>query len=286
MLLVALVLSVVTGIGCGLAPAVRLSHFSVIDAIKRGAGTVPRHRARFRSSLVVAQVAAAVALPVFAGLIGRTFLTLSPSHRGFEPRFRSVFGVILPPANQGDRVRALGQLADRLGTLPDVQGAALGSNVPFGGDDGFRRIAVVDGPGDELRADLRTVTDGYFEILQTPLVAGRAFSDEGPSPVGAAIVNETVARKLGGAVLGRRLTIASPQAPLPVYEIVGIVRDARSSGTSTTVWDEVYIPLEQSNPSIMIAIVVSTVDAVTLDPVIRRELRAVWPDRVDDPVNA
>jgi putative ABC transport system permease protein len=160
----------------------------------------------------------------------------------------------------------------------------LGSGVPFGGDDYFRRVAAVDGPAPELEPDIRAVTEDYFEIFEMPLVAGRAFSREGPSPVGAAIVNETAARKLGGDVLGRRIKIDGAVASLPAYEIVGIIADARSSGTTTNVRDEVYIPLGQSNPSILYVIVASTVDPVTLDPVIRRELRAVLPDRVDDPM--
>jgi putative ABC transport system permease protein len=286
-LLVAAVLSVLTGIASGLVPALRVSRFSITDAIKRGTGATPRHRVRFHSALVVTQIATTVVLLVLAGLIGRTFLTLLPSNPGFDPRFRAVFPFILPPASREERIRALDQLAERLQTIPGMQGAALGSNVPFGGDDGFRRIRPLDGPGgQDLRADLRAITEDYFQVLKMPLTAGRVFTpSDRTAVVGAAVVNQTFARKFGGDIIGRHVRIESGQAPLQSYEIVGVVGDARSSGSTTGPWDEIYIPVRQSNPSIVFAIVWSTTeDFAVLEAAVRRELRAALPDRVDDPV--
>ena len=287
-LAVAITLSTVTGIVVGLMPAVRLSRISVIDAIKRGVGAFPRHRARFQAGLVVAQIAATVALLVMAGLIGRTFLNLLPSQPGFEPHFRSVFGFILPPAAAADRIKSLEHLTQRLQALPGVEGAALGSNVPFVHDDGFRRVYSLAGSAeaDEVRADVRVVSDDYFRVLDMRVTSGRSFSsrDRATAP-GAAIVNETMARRLGGEVLGRRLRVESGTASLAAYEIVGVVANARSSGATTGIWDEVYIPLAQSNPSILWVVLWSRLDLTTLEAAVRRELRAALPDRVDDPVD-
>jgi putative ABC transport system permease protein len=181
----------------------------------------------------------------------------------------------------------LEQLLERLRAVPGVQAAAVGSNVPFGGDDGFRPIHPLDGATTAagLRADLRVISEDYLRVLGIPVSGGRMFSAaDGAAPVGAAIVNQTFARKLGGDVIGRRLRIESGQAPLSGYEIVGVVGDARSSGDTTGIWDEIYIPLAQANPSILFIVVESTLDARTLDGAIRRELRSALPERVDDPI--
>jgi putative ABC transport system permease protein len=79
----AFLISLATGCAFGLAPAIRLSRLSMVQAIKRGTGSPSKHRAPFRSVLVVMQVAAAVTLLAVAGLVVQTFLTLLPSSPGF-----------------------------------------------------------------------------------------------------------------------------------------------------------------------------------------------------------
>jgi len=226
-----------------------------------------------------------------AGLIGRTFLTLLPSDPGFEAEPRTALYVSLPSniyPDQADRIRRLRELVRRVEALPGVTAAGFGTNVPFSGHDYVRPFKDLDAPTAaserELTADLRVISPDYFRLLQVPLVNGRLFtSADGPQSRGVAIVNETLAIKLAsrGNVLGRR--VLTRQASLPDYEIIGVVADARSSGASTEVWDEIYIPQAQSKTHYGFLIVQSGLDSAALHAMLREEVGAWAPAMPDMP---
>jgi putative ABC transport system permease protein len=113
-----------------------------------------------------------------------------------------------------------------------------------------------------------------------PVFRGRAFSsrDDHTAP-GVAIVNNTFAHRLApdGNVLGRRLRVARAAA-LPEYEIVGVVADARSTGTSTEIWNEVYIPATQSTAGVMYVVAQVLHDDGSLTRAIRGAVAAVLPN--------
>ncbi len=283
-LAMAIALSVLTGCAFGFAPALRLSRLSVLEAMKRRDAPV---RARFRSALVVAQVGASVALFALAGLLGQTFLTLLPSQPGFETRSRSVFSLFVRPnlfPAPAERLQRVQELVARLEALPGVSGVALSSNVPFSGDHLDSPVRRADDPGGSdaaavPRADVRAVSANLFELLQMPLVQGRPFtsSDTAASPL-VAIVNQSLARRLASAgdVLGRTVRIGNA-ADAPPYQIVGVVTDARSTGTSVDVLNEVYVPYAQRMPSMTYLIVHSPLGSSTLTASIRKEIHSVMP---------
>lgn len=294
---VALVLGVATACAFGAAPALRLSRLSVVETMKGLRGTPSARSARFRAALVAGQVAASVVLVVLAGLIGRTFLTLLPTDPGFESTGRTIFFLSLPAgqfARPADRSRALDELRQRLEATPGIAEAGFGLNVPFGGDDGFRvvRDRQQAEPGDQVYADVRSVSPNFFRLFNMPLQRGRHFTaGDGPESMPrVAIVNETLARRLarGGGVLGRRVQIGGtrtqPAPNAPLHEIVGVVADARSSGSTADIWNEIYVPLVQSNPSYGYVIVRSELEGGTLDRVLRQEIRTLFPQWIDDPL--
>jgi len=280
-------LTVLVGCAFGFAPALRLSRLSVVEAMKRTPGSLPPQSARFRSALVVVQVAASVTLFALAGLVGQTFLTLLPSNPGFEAESRTVFPLILRPSlfpNPRDRQYRLEELVRRLEAVPDISGVGLASNIPFSGDHLNTAVRLDDrGRPDDttaLQADVRAVSANLFQLLQTPLLRGRTFtSADGPESPGVAIVNQTLARRLAPTsdVLGRLVRIGG-SATLPTYQIVGVVADARSTGASVDVLNEIYIPYEQSRTTIMYVIIRSPLDSGTLTAAIRKEVQAVLPD--------
>ena len=292
-LLAAVLLTVATGCLFGMAPALRLSRTSVMQAMKRGPGTLTAQKTWFHSALVAGQIASSVALCVLAGLIGRSYAALLPIEPGFEPASRTVLHLVLPTdryPEPRDRAGRWDELVRRVAELPGIVAAGFGTNIPFGHDDGFRSITGANDSeagdnAERLQADLRAISPNFFRLLQMPLVEGRVFtSADGPNSAGVAIVNQTLARKLApqGRVLGRTVKLGG-SAALPRYQIVGVVSDARSSGSSAEIWDEVYIPQTQSTASIGYVIVESEIAPSVLDRMLREEIRAWAPELPETP---
>lgn len=284
---IACAISLLTGCAFGLAPAVRLARLPVVQAMKRATGAPSKERARFRSILVVTQVAVAVTLLVIAGLVVHTFLTLLPTSPGFATESRSAFiwsvrDTDFPDA--ADRRRRIRDLIQHLEASPGVVSVAVASGMPFG-DDEPRNVAVRlsdDGrPVDTamLRTDLRAVSSNFFTLFQIPVSSGRSFaaSDTAASPL-IAIVNRTLARKFApsGDVVGRSVRIGS-SATAPLYRIVGVVADTRWWGTTLAPLNEMYTPLDQDRASFGFVIVQSQLDTVALTKVIRAAFHAALP---------
>jgi predicted permease len=287
-LAMAVAISVMTGCAFGFAPALRLSRLSVVQAMKPTMRGAPRERARFRSALVVIQVASAVTLFILAGLVVQTFLTLLPSSPGFATQSRAAFvwsirENLFPDA--ADRRRRVNELMQRLEAGPGVDSVGVASSIPFGDDDPrnvpIRRPDDVD-PVDEatLRTELRAVSSNFLQLMQIPLIRGRPFdaTDAAEAPR-VAIVNQTLARRLApsGTVLGQSIRMGS-STTAPLYQIVGVVADTRWIGTSLDVSNEVYTPFAQDRASFGFLVVHSQLDTMTLTKAIRAEIHAVMPD--------
>jgi putative ABC transport system permease protein len=282
----ALAISLLTGCAFGLVPALRLSRLSLLHAMKPSAGPPSRQRARFRSALVVTQVAAAVTLLALAGLLVRTFLTLVPSSPGFATRSRAAFIWSIREsqfADPADRRRRVNDLIQRLETSPGVVKVAVASGMPFGDDEPLDR--AVRPAGDTapvsaatLRADFRAVSSGFPNFLQIPVVEGRAFDagDRADAPR-VAMINRTLARRLGsGSTVGQSIRVGNG-ATAPVYQIVGVIADTRWWGTTLAPLNEVYIPFEQDRALFGFVLVQSDLDMTSITRAIRTAFHAVLP---------
>jgi putative ABC transport system permease protein len=285
-LAMAIVVTAMTGIAFGLAPALRLARLSVIDAMKPTTATAPAP-ARVRSALVVVQVACAVTLTVLAGLVVQTFLTLLPASPGFATASRATFVWSLREdslpvaADRRERVR---QWMTRLAATPLVRSVAVASSIPFGDDDARNvpiRRADDSTPIDEdtMRTELRAVSENFLSLLEIPLIQGRQFDagDTAEAPR-VAIVNQRLARRLDSrsGALGQVVRIGSSPAS-PVYRIVGVAADTRWTGATLEVLNEVYTPFAQDRASFGFLIVESTLDVAALTRSIRSEMSAVLP---------
>ena len=286
-LAMALTVSLLTGCAFGLAPALRLSRLPVTHAIKPAIGSASRSRARFRSALVVIQVAAAVILFALAGLVVQTFLTLLPASPGFATESRASFVWSINERqfpDAADRRRRVTEWSDRLAATPGVVSVAMASSMPFGDDES--RNTPLRRPGDlrpaseiALRVEPRAVSLNYFQLLQIPLVLGRAFAatDTAEAPR-VAIVNHTLARRLApsGNVLGQSIRVGTA-VTAPVYDIVGVVRDTRWWGMTLEPLNEVYTPLAQDRASFGFVIVHSPLDLAALTRTIKTTFHAALP---------
>jgi predicted permease len=230
-----MLVSVLTAIGFGLAPALQAAALELNTTIREaGAGAGGAHRqARLRKGLVVAQVALSMLLVAGGGLFARSLYNLQHLDRGFDTS--GVISFSIDPSLSGydqDRIR---QLADRLlaeiRNLPGVSSASLAEVAALTNSNSQRTIEVqgyAAAERENMNAWANKVAPDYFRTMRLPLVAGREFTDR--DAAGAplvAIVNEAFARRFFGNEnpIGRRFGWSAIEDPGAI-EIVGVVRDA------------------------------------------------------------
>ena len=197
-------------------------------------------RSRFRSALVVSQVAAALVLLVGAGLLGRSFLELRQAPLGFEPERVLAVGVWAPEARYPDRTswRAFYQeVLRRVQALPGVDSAATVSVRPLSGPGGWDFPFTAEGQteaaaGGNPMANLEAVSADYFRTMGIVVKRGRVFSDrDAEGQPGVVVVSEALAEHAwpGQDPIGKRLKV--PQLDTPYHQawlaVVGVVGDVR-----------------------------------------------------------
>ena len=240
-LLFTMAMAVATGLLFGFAPAWQAAAFrsqsggerTIIDALRTsGVTTDTRRRRRAGHALVVAQVALSLVVLSAASLFVWHLATLRTDGIGFDAA--SVLLVSLNPAGSGyepvELSRRFEQLLARLNAIPGVGAATISGVTPIQGAGAarFARVEGVEETAEDRRyISLNWIGPRYFETLRTPLVAGRdfAFDDRGRSPV--AIVNLAFARHYFGAAapaLGKHVSF---DRETTVYEVVGVVGDAK-----------------------------------------------------------
>jgi predicted permease len=250
-LLFTAVVSVLTGLLFGLAPAIRISRTNLSDMVKAGgrSGTDAGH-ARFRSALVIAEIALATVALVGSGLFVRSMQAAQNIDLGFDSKHIGFVG-LNPGAQKYDMARGLQLYRDaimRAKGVPGVAGAAVATVVPFGGGI----LLTVFPEGQQQNPNYRgtltlfnDVSPGYFQTMRIPVTGGRDFTEfdrEGAPPV--AIVNEAMAKLLwpGENAVGKRFTIV--QNPI-VYEVVGVAATSVTLQIGETPQPLIYRPIEQ-----------------------------------------
>ncbi len=280
----ALGLSVLTGLLFGLAPALHLARSEPSLALQEGGQRASGGRARRRlaTGLTVAEVAMALVLLVGAGLLLRSFARLTEVDPGFEPRGVTAALVSLPDRDYPDEARrrlAFGDLLQRLRALPQVQDAALSTDLPL--SSGWQTYVNFEGlppaaPGSEPFLNAAAVSPEYFRTVGIRLLAGRGIepTDTKDRPL-AVVVSEAVARRFfgGPSAVGRRMKQTGDESPW--LTIVGIVSDVKNEGLRTASHGTMYFPSEQSQPSSAWLIVRSGTPLEQLLPLLRRETAAV-----------
>jgi predicted permease len=247
-----LVVSLLTGILFGLAPALQLTRPAVAHTLKdEAAAVIGGSGARLRRVLVVAQVALSLLLLVGAGLFARSLHNLRRLEPGFEAERLLVFSVDPPLAGYDrTRVREFAQrLQQELEATPGVKSAAPALN-PIMADSVWRSTIKVDGytskEGEDMSPQVNAVAPTYFATLGAPLLAGRDFDArdvQGAARV--AIVNETMAKYFWGneSPLGKRFGFARDDRI--DIEVVGVVRDGKINSMREEIPRLVYVPLNQ-----------------------------------------
>jgi len=278
-----IVVSLLTGLVFGLAPALRGTRIDLTPALKDNARSMTGgSRSLLTKSLIVVQVAMSLVLLVGAGLFVRTLRNLQNVDVGFNRENLLLFNV-QPGLNGYDRPQ-MGQLyrqiTDRLEAVPGVRSAAV-SLIPLLSGAGQTRSISVQGhtsqPNDEDNAKVNTVGAHFFDTLEMPILLGRGLSprDEETAPR-VAVVNQMMAHKYFGDEnpLGRRFGFGGPEASSQI-EIIGVARDAKYTGMRAQTEPTVYLPYPQAIPRFATFIVRTSGDPTVMIGPIREAVHEV-----------
>jgi len=235
-------ITMLTALISGLAPALHAARGDLqvrLASSGSRAGTNRRH-GKFRSSLVVGEVALSIVLLIGAGLMIRSFLVVTHVDLGFSPRDLVVAPIGAPPGRyetpEQNKVFT-DKILQRLKTLPGVADAAVNNSLP-GYNGGFESEVAVSG-GDYLgRAKFEGCSEELLRTLGLHLKRGRWLSEsEVDSAQHVAVVNESLARHFFGTEdpVGKQIQLKSfaerTPAPLdPRFRIIGVVADIKNNG--------------------------------------------------------
>ena len=263
-LLMAFVITGMTGLLFGLAPVLRLARTDVRSALQDGArgSTGGKGRGQVRNFLVVAQVAVAVVLVVGAGLLSRSFISLLGTEPGFDATSVLTLRVDLPSGAYRDLERVSdfhAEIVDRLAELPGVEAVAATATLPFDQDVPFLgnflvQDRVTPEQGEEPHAHYRQVSPGYFATMGISLTGGREFDRlDDKTTKGVAVVNEALAALYfpGEDPIGRVIEGLPPHVALggflvDNFEIVGVVQDVKYFGLNQPSEASLYLPVAQA----------------------------------------
>jgi predicted permease len=248
--------SLATGLLFGLAPALQAVRGSAGTTLRAegGGATGSRSRQALQRVFVGVEVALAIVLLVGGGLLVSTLLQIRRVDPGFDADHLLTMRLTVPPQRYApDETQAFFQeLTRRVGALSGVRGAAAALQVP--GAAFSRRNFTAEGAlprsdGPVPRALATIATNGYFDAVGIPILAGRGFADgDGPGGAPVAVLNESAARLLfpGEDPLGRRIRLGGPdEVESPWFQVVGVAADVRNRGLDLPPEAEVYALQEQ-----------------------------------------
>ena len=283
------IVSVLTGILFGLAPALPISNPNLARWLKdgRGAGGASTSN-RLRGGLVVAEVALTLVLLVCAGLLIQTVLRLRNVDTGFNAKNVLTMNIGLPgikypkPENVASFYK---EATDRIAALPGVKAAGVTSVLPLSDNFDGRGLVVEDYPkpeGEQITVDLYVVTPGYLSAMEIPLRHGRAISDQDTADTEKiALINQTMADQLwpNQDPIGRRIFLGSPQRPQPWRTIVGVVSNVSQYSLDKQPPMQIYLPHSQFPTSFNNIVVKSENDPGSVLAAVRREILAIDKDQ-------
>jgi putative ABC transport system permease protein len=286
-LLFSVLLSLVTGILFGLAPALQASAGNLHETLKEGARGMSEggHRGKLRALLVVAEMGVALVLMTGAGLLMQSFSRLMKVNPGFSSDHLMTFLLNLPPNRyeQPDMQRQFyRQLLEQTKFVPRVESAALTNFLPLAGPTRFVFFCpegtVCQGIGKDPLINMRQVSTGYFETVRTPILQGRVFTeqDTATSPP-VVVVNQTVADRYWPRQnpIGKHLANSRDMIQ---REVIGVVADVKFNALNVANSEEMYLPLEQLPWATTTLIVRSQGSSEALTSAIRAKIAELDPN--------
>jgi putative ABC transport system permease protein len=300
-LLLALGLTILTTVLCGLAPALHVvrGHLQPhLTGSGKAAGKSFRH-SKLRGGLVLSEVALSIVLLIGAGLFMRSFLVLTRVDLGFDPKNVLFFELNLPPSYNTDiagtlqRKNALTrQLLERMRALPGVTSVAKMAADPPPLQYQVTDTIIPGNPHSEpWETRFEMCSDGYFQTLGLPLLRGRFFSEDDVSAARKImVVNEAFSRQYfpNENPLGHKVKLDifdkpyfAAAAPHDTYfEIVGVVSDFKTRGYDNPSWQsfpQAFVPYSVAGFNWRVFMARTSVDPGSLLKNMGQEVRALDP---------
>lgn len=289
----AMLISLLTAIVFGIAPAIQSAKTDLLLTLREGARgsgySTKTHR--LRGLLIISEMAFTVVLMIGSGLLMRTLLHLLQEDPGFISTKVAVSSIWLPVPNDPKLDPYLGidrqipfdrELLRRMSTIPGVEMAAITSDLPGSPPAVSRNLIIEDLPANssqKLIAEIIRVSPDYFRVIQTPLVQGRFFSESdqaGGLPV--AIIDSTTARQYwpDRDPIGRRFRFGQG-ANTPWLTIVGVIKDIKHDGLDVNTVPHIYVSVYQQQGRTVSLVLRTALSPALLERRITEEVHKVDP---------
>ncbi len=281
--------SLATGIVFGLAPAWQTARGSLNQSLKEaGRGsTVSLTGLRLRHTLVVSEIAVALALLIGAGLLINSLWRLHNVNPGFNPERVITMQVASPvvASKEGKEQQPAAffhEVVSQVEAVPGVQSASVINTTPLAGEGSLTRFTIENrppaSPADVPMVNYRVVGPGYFRVMDIRLMQGRHFVEaDGSDSTAVVIINEALARRFwsDASPIGQRIRRGGLDGFGPWYVIVGVVSDVRAYGIDADPRPEIFIPHAQFRLPQMTLVARTAGDPSQLVNAIRAQIRAV-----------
>jgi predicted permease len=293
----AFMISIVTGLLFGLAPAVQAGNPNQVESLReggRGSGAGRRHTQVSRA-LVISEVALSLILLAGAGLLLRSFWHVLEVRPGFNPDHVITAQIWIPVPNDpktdpyrpiDKRAAFLMEILRRVSALPGVEEVAIGgtNSLPLAAARNGFPFTILGRPTDSERApiaEFASVTPDYFGVLKVPLLAGRDFAESDTAksqPV--VLIDQTLQRRYWPHEdpLGKQITFGGRPGTNPSFAIVGVVGDIKSDGFDAPTAPHIYLPVRQSPGYASVVFLRSAGNPDALGESIRHEVQSIDPN--------
>jgi predicted permease len=292
----AFLISILTGVVFGLAPALQAANPNQLENLRegsRGSGTGRRHT-RLSRILVVSEVALSIVLLAGAGLLLRSFWRVLEVRPGFNPSHLTTVQIWIPISNnpasapysvEEKRADFLLEVFRRVSALPGVEQASISGNdtLPMNSGRNYSPFSIQGRATESERgpiADIAVVDAQYFRTMEVPLITGRNFTPLDTyktQPV--AVIDQTLARQYWQEKdpLGQQVKFGFGRGVQGVT-IVGVVGDIKSDGFEAPSVPHIYVALGQFAPVNAVVFLRSRDDVEHLGKAVRHEVESVDPN--------
>lgn len=280
--------TLLSGILFGLAPSFHAVRKSIVEALSHGSRSVAGSSRRFRSALVVVEIALSLILLAGAGLTIRSLVALMDEDTGFRPDHLLVMGITLPSYRytNSQQIAAFDdRLLARVQQLPGVEAASLATALPMRSisEQSYELPGVPNDPNKMKVTDWARVTGEHLKALGLHLLAGRNFTHDdvyAPRP-DVALVNEAFARANwpDQNPLGKVFVFGGEDGRNVNYRVVGLVSNTHQFGPDAAPHTEVFLPSHHmQNMSLLVR---TPGDPLLLANAVKKQ---VWAIDKDQPV--